>query len=50
MYKQIGKKLKKKIDNDISADVAQWECSNIKCYASAFSDISCIVTFHGKTL
>ena len=39
MLKICIKKLKKKIDNDIAADVAQWKRSNIKYYASAFSNI-----------
>ena len=29
----------KRIDDDMAADVAQHECSKIKCYASAFSNI-----------
>ena len=29
----------KRIDNDMTADVAQCECSKIKCYASTFSNI-----------
>ena len=30
---------KKYYGNDMAADVAQRECSNIKCYASTFSNI-----------
>ena len=32
-------KKKKKDGNDMAADVAQHECSNIKCYVPAFSNI-----------
>ena len=39
MLKNCIKKLKKKNDNDIATDVAQWKRSNIKCYASVFSNI-----------
>ena len=36
---KLWEKFRKKKENDIAADVAQWECNNIKCYASAFSNI-----------
>ena len=39
MLKNCIKNWKKKIDNDMDADVAQCEHSNIKCYTSAFSNI-----------
>ena len=32
-------KYKKEDENDMAADVAQCECSNIKFYVSAFSNI-----------
>ena len=34
----------KRIDDDMAADVAQRECSKIKCYASAFSNIYILIT------
>ena len=39
MYKNCIKNWKKKIDNDMATDMAQHERNNIKCYASAFSNI-----------
>ena len=39
MLKKNYRKIEKKNDNDVDADVAQREHSNIKCYASAFSNI-----------
>ena len=39
MLKNNYRKIEKKKDNDVDADVAQREYSNIKCYASAFSNI-----------
>ena len=32
-------KFRKNKGNDMAADMAQWKHSNIKCYASAFSNI-----------
>ena len=32
---KLWEKFRKKKGNGMAADVAQWECSNIKCYASA---------------
>ena len=37
-YRKIGKKN----DNDVDADVVQLECSNNKCYVLAFRCISSI--------
>ena len=39
MLKKLYKKIEKNNNNDMAADVAQWKCSNIKCYVSAFSNI-----------
>ena len=39
MLKKNYRKIRKKKDNDVDVDVAQHEHSNIKCYASAFSNI-----------
>ena len=39
MLKNNYRKIEKKKDNDIDTDVAQHEHSNIKRYASAFSNI-----------
>ena len=39
MLKNNYRKIKKKKDNDVDADVAQREHSNIKRYVSAFSNI-----------
>ena len=36
MSKNYNKKIRKKQDNDVDADVAQLEWSNNKCYASTF--------------
>ena len=36
---KLQEKLRKKNGNDMAADVAQLERSNIECYASAFSNI-----------
>ena len=39
------RKIKKKQDNDVNADLAQQGCSNNKCYTSAFIYIQmCIET------
>ena len=38
MLKNNYRKIEKKNDNDVYADVAQCEYSNIKRYASAFSN------------
>ena len=37
--KTITRKIEKKKDDVMTADVVQWEHSNIKFYASAFSNI-----------
>ena len=39
MLKNNYRKIEKKKDNDVDSDVAQCEHSNIKCYASTFSNI-----------
>ena len=39
MLKKNYRKIRKKKDNDVDADVVQREYSNIKRYASAFSNI-----------
>ena len=39
MLKKNYRKIEKKKDNDVDADVAQREYSNFKRYASAFSNI-----------
>ena len=36
---KLLEKYKKYYGDDMAADVAQRECSNINCYASAFSNI-----------
>ena len=39
MLKNNYRKIEKKKDNDVDTDVTQREHNNIKCYASAFSNI-----------
>ena len=39
MFKKIYKKNWKEKNDDVTADVAQRKCSNIKCYTSAFSNV-----------
>ena len=36
---KLQDKFRKEDGNDMAANVAQWKCSNIKCYTSAFSNI-----------
>ena len=39
MLKNNYRKIRKKKDNDVDADVAQLECNNNKYYGSAFRNI-----------
>ena len=39
MLKNNYKKIRKKNDNDVDADVTRCEYSNIKCYVLVFSNI-----------
>ena len=39
MLKSNYRKIGKKKDNDVDADMAQRECNKIKCYALTFSNI-----------
>ena len=51
---KLYEKFRKKKGNDMVADVAQWKCSNIKYYASAFSNIyieyRCVLLSFGPRL
>ena len=41
---------KKKDWNDMAVDVVQCECSNIECYASAFSNIQNIDQYYAHAM